>query len=151
MSKVEAIKNLREITGMGLSECRKALNASNWDTNEAIEYLKTHARESNKPTESGAIFTYVHHNYQLGAILELHCGTDFAARSDDFQKLGNLLVIHVAALDPKSVEEFLAQKMLNTETDMTLGAYVKAVSARFGEPVKIFRFKRYLIGTSDEC
>lgn len=146
-NKIEIIKKLRETTGMGLSECRKALDACSWDLEKATEHIKVNVRESDKPVGAGAVFSYVHHNFQIGALLELHCGTDFVARSDDFQKLGNMLVMHVAALAPNTVEELLSQDCL-TMQGITLDFHIKSIAARFNEPVKVARFQRYVLGAT---
>jgi elongation factor Ts len=147
MSKVEAIKKLREVTGLGLLECKAALEACNWNPDKALDYAKEHVRPSSKPVGAGAVFSYVHHNQQIGVLLELHCGTDFVARSEDFQKLGNALTMHVAAMDPRDVDGLLAQDYLK-DNSITVGDFIKAVSARFNEPIKVARFHRYILGVS---
>lgn len=145
MSKISAIKELREITGLGLLECKSALEATGWNLEKALNYAKDHVRPSTKPVGAGAVFSYVHHNQLIGVLLELHCGTDFVARSEDFQKLGNALTMHVAAMDPQNVDELLAQDYLKDEST-TVGEFIKVMSARFNEPVAVARFHRYVVG-----
>ncbi len=148
-SKVEAIKKLRETTGLGLLECKAALEASNWNPVAALDYAKEHIKPSTKPVGAGAVFSYVHHNQLIGVLLELHCGTDFVARSEDFQKLGNALTMHIAAMEPKDAVELLSQDYLKDNT-ITVGEFITAVAGRFNEPIKIARFHRYVLGVSSE-
>lgn len=147
MNKVESIKKLREVTGLGLAECKEALDkTSTYD--EAVQYLKANAKPSSKPVGAGGVFTYRHHNGLMGAILELQCGTDFVARSASFDALGSLLVRQVAAMNPQSVEELLEQEALND--GRKVGEVISSASARFNEPLVVARFTRYVLGVQTE-
>jgi elongation factor Ts len=145
MNKIEAIKNLREVTGLGLAECKAALEATDWDADKALNYAKEHVKPSDKPVGAGAVFSYIHHNKTIGVLLELHCGTDFVTRSEGFQKLGNDLVVHIAGMDPKDVDDLLAQPYLR-DTSLTVGDLIKQQAAKFNEPIKVSRFNRYFLG-----
>lgn len=145
MSKVEIIKKLREVTGLGLAECKDALDKTN-DYDKAVAYLHEHAKPSSKPVGAGGVFTYTHHNRQLGAILELKCGTDFVSNSPGFHALGSSLVRQVAAMNPQTVEELLAQDALNENG--TVGEVLKRASAQFNEPLVVTRFTRFVLGVS---
>jgi elongation factor Ts len=144
MNKIELVKQVRSITGLGVLECKQSLEVSNWDVSAAVQYCKEHMRPSTKPTGAGAIFSYVHHNQLIASLVELHCATDFVVKSDDFQDLGNQLAMHVAAMAPESIEDFLTQDSL--KSNESIGSLVNSVSARLNEPIKIARFQRYTLG-----
>lgn len=144
-NKVDAVKKVRDLTGLGLNDCRAALDATDWDIDKAVTYAKEHATGSDKPVGAGAIFTYVHHNNLFGAILELHCGTDFVARNEDFQKLGNELALHIAGAAPTSITELLDQSHVKYPA-LSVEKHIEAVAARFNEPIKVARFHRYAVG-----
>lgn len=145
MNKIEAIKKLREITGLGLVECRTALEAVNWNIDDALNYAKENIKPSTKPVGAGAVFSYIHHNKLIGVLLELGCGTDFVAMNDDFKKLGNNIAMHIASTDQENIESLLLQPYLK-DTTITVGDLVNTFSARFNEPIKIVRFSRYVVG-----
>lgn len=145
MNKVELIKAVREATSLGVLECKKALEATNWHFDDAVKHAKENSRPSSKPVGAGAIFSYIHHNQLMGALLELHCATDFVARSEEFCKLGNDLALHVAAMHPVDVEELLAQPCLK-DTSLTIGELLNTFSAKVNEPIKVQRFQRYILG-----
>ena len=107
--KLEDVKKLREITGAGVSVCKKALEESNGDFDKAIDYLRkkgaaTAAKRSEREANQGVIASYVH-NGRIGALLELNSETDFVARNSDFIELANELVMHVVAADPAYVKK----------------------------------------------
>src|SRR6266852_9622863 len=103
------VKKLREETGATFSDCKDALTeAKSWD--EAIKILE--ARSSRKAekmmlkerqTKEGGIFSYVHHNHNVGVLLELNCSTDFVARSEAFRKLASELALQIAGVAPKYI------------------------------------------------
>lgn len=148
MNKVELIKKFRAGTGLGLLQCKNALIETNWNLEEAIKYVKNNIRPSEKPTGSGAIFSYIHHNMSTGSLLELLCGTDFVARTEDFQKLGNTVAMHVTAMKPQSVEELLTQPYFK-DNSISVGDFIAVVAARFNEPIKVSRFKNFILGGDD--
>lgn len=146
MNKVETIKKLRELTGLGLKECKDAMEKTP-DFDKALKYLQENAQPSSKPVGEGGIFTYTHHNRQMGAILELKCATDFVSRSPDFHKLGSSLVMHIAAMNPQTVEELLSQDSISEKA--TIKEIISLASAKFNEPIVISRFNRYRLGCGD--
>jgi elongation factor Ts len=137
------IKELKTKTGFGILECKEALKACDWDLDKALTYIKEQSQESNKPVETGSVFGYVHHNQKLGVLLVLQCATDFVAKNEDFQTFGNQLAMHIAALDPKNVEELLSQPSLREEG--TIGEQMKFMSGKFNEPIKVFKFQRFCL------
>jgi elongation factor Ts len=140
---VAEIKKLREETGLGLAECKDAISLTK-DYDSALKYLQENAKPSVKPVGAGGIFTYTHHNRLMGAILELHCATDFVSRSEDFHRLGSALVMHVAAMNPPDVEHLLNSELITENKPVR--DVVAIHSAKFNEPVVIARFHRYVLG-----
>lgn len=102
----EVIKELRQTTGAGVLDCRKALQASGGDFDKAVEYLREKglaaaAKKSARAANDGVIGVYVHHGSRVAAMVELNCETDFAAQTKDFQSLAHDLAMQVAATQPQ--------------------------------------------------
>jgi elongation factor Ts len=103
------VKDLRERTGVGMMECKKALAAANGDIEKAIEVLRKQglsraSEKSGRVAKQGIIFSYIHPGDQLGVLLELDCETDFVARTDDFRSLAKHLAMQVAATNAQAVD-----------------------------------------------
>lgn len=102
------IKELREETGAGMMECKKALEASAGDKEKAKAWLRDRgislaAKKEGRAAEKGLVGSYIHHNGTVGVLLELNCETDFVARTEDFQKLHQELCFQIAAMKPRWV------------------------------------------------
>ena len=103
------VKDLRERTGAGMMDCKKALVKSDGDLDKAIDFLRksgiTKAEKKGSRTASeGIIYSYIHHGDKLGVLLELNCETDFVAKTDGFNALANNLAMQVAATNPISID-----------------------------------------------
>jgi elongation factor Ts len=99
------VKRLREQTGAGVMDCKRALEESGGDVDAAIAWLRekglsTAAKKAGRSVREGVIASYIHHGSRLGVLLELNCETDFVARTDDFQQLARELAMQVAGLSP---------------------------------------------------
>ena len=108
MIKPEDVKRLRERTGAGIMDCKRALEESEGDYEKAAAWLRekglsTAAKKSGRAAREGIVTSYIHHGSRLGVLLELNCETDFVARTDDFQQLGRDLAIQVAGMAPQWV------------------------------------------------
>jgi elongation factor Ts len=104
----ELVKELREKTGVGFMECKSALQESNGDIEAAVTILRKRglaslSKKSGRETKEGLIGAYVHHNGEIGVMLEVNCETDFVARNPDFQTLVKDLAMHIAASDPRFI------------------------------------------------
>lgn len=102
---LKLIQELRAHTGLGLMDCRKALEETNGNLEQAIELLRKKgasvaAKRSDKTTSEGVVATYIHPGDRIGVLIELNCETDFVARTEDMKKLANDLCLHIAALKP---------------------------------------------------
>jgi elongation factor Ts len=108
MIKPEDVKRLREQTGAGIMDCKRALEESGGDYEKAALYLRekglaTAARKAGRVAREGIVTSYIHHGSRLGVLLELNCETDFVARTDDFQQLARELAMQVAGMAPQYV------------------------------------------------
>ncbi|MGI8930148.1 MAG: translation elongation factor Ts [Candidatus Limnocylindria bacterium] len=108
MIKPEDVKRLREQTGAGIMDCKRALEDSAGDYEKAIAWLRekglsTAAKKSGRAAREGVVTSYIHHGSRLGVLLELNCETDFVARTEDFQQLARDLAIQVAGMAPSYV------------------------------------------------
>jgi len=104
MIKPEDVKRLREQTGAGVMDCKRALEESGGDLEKATHWLRekglsTAAKKADREVREGVISSYIHHGERLGALLELNCETDFVARTDEFQRLARDLAMAVAGHD----------------------------------------------------
>ena len=103
--KPDDVKRLREKTGAGIMDCKRALEESDGDVEQAVEWLRakglsTAAKKAGRAAREGVVASYIHHGARLGVLLELNCETDFVARTEDFQQLGRELAMQVAGLSP---------------------------------------------------
>jgi elongation factor Ts len=100
------VKELRQATGAGVLDCKKALEASNGDFDKAVEYLREKglaaaAKRAMRTANDGVIGVYVHHGNRVAVMVELNCETDFVARTEEFQTLAHDLAMQVAATQPQ--------------------------------------------------
>jgi elongation factor Ts len=118
----EQIKELREKTGAGILDCRKALENSNGDLQKAIDFLREKglamaAKRADRQASEGTLELYSHGNGRVGVMLELNCETDFVARSDAFRALAHELALQVAASSPLWIkEEDIPAEVIEHET-----------------------------------
>ncbi len=106
----QLVKDLRERTGAGMMECKKALVESKGDIGEAEVWLRKHgiasaAKKATRATKQGLIGSYIHHGGQLGVLVEVNCESDFVARTDDFKELVHDIAMHIAAADPRFIRK----------------------------------------------
>src|SRR5581483_9715138 len=104
------VKDLRERTGAGMMECKKALVEAKADIGEAEVLLRkwgiaSAGKKSSRATKQGLIGSYIHHGGQLGVLVEVNCESDFVARTDDFKELVHDLAMHIAAADPRYIRK----------------------------------------------
>lgn len=118
------IKELRERTGIGMMECKRALEESNGDIDKAITVLrkKGHARAKDKmdrKAKEGTVGSYIHLNGKIGVLVEVNCESDFVARNEEFQGLVKNIAMHIAAARPKYVSsEDIPQEVLEEEKNI---------------------------------
>lgn len=172
---LENIKKLRDATGMGIADCKKALTDCGGDFNKALDALKVRGAEilakkaETRTANQGLVDTYVHFSQGMGAMVEVNCETDFVAKDEIFGKFVKDVVTHIAAVGPKyvTVEDIPAEELEDkSEEDkkayikevclleqsfvknpkLTIAAYLNEVGGKFREKIVIKRFARYALG-----
>lgn len=143
---VDQIQKLREATGAGVMECKKALVESGGDFDRAIAIIHEQGlvkaeKRKERTTGAGVLESYVH-NERVGVLLEIRCETDFVARSTEFKELAHSLAMQVAAMDPANADELLKQAYIKDES-ITVEELIKRVFTKVGENIRIGRFCRY--------
>jgi len=108
MSSAKAVKELRELSGAGMMDCKRALEESNGNLEKAMEALRKSGiakaqKKAGRSASDGLIFPYIHPGSKLGVLLEINCETDFVAKTDDFQGLAKDIAMHIAASCPISI------------------------------------------------
>ncbi len=110
MVSIDQVKELRQQTGVSISECKKALEESGGDNEKAKEVLRKWGKQlagkkSTREAGSGIIDTYVHDNKSVGSMIEIRCETDFVAKSDNFRELAHEICLHITAMKPLFLSE----------------------------------------------
>ena len=161
----DEVKRLRELTGAGMLDCKKALDETDGDIEKAKEVLRKKGFEAagkraERATAEGVIQSYIHHNGRLGALVELNCESDFVARTEDFRKLAQQVALHIAGRDPLyiSPEEMpdgaegdpkevclLLQPFVQDES-RTVQDLLSATISKTGENIRVRRFARFELG-----
>ena len=119
-----AVKELREISGAGMMDCKKALTEASGDLEKAIDILRKTGmakarKKSGRSAKEGIILPYIHPGAKLGVLLEINCETDFVANTDDFKNLSKDIAMHIAASAPMSVSrEEIPQETLEREKEI---------------------------------
>lgn len=132
------VKELREKTGAGMMDCKKALQETQGDLNKAVDYLREQgiakaSKKEGRTTAEGVIATYVHPGDKLGVMVEINCETDFVARTDQFKEFARNVAMHIAASSPLVVSrEELDQALLAKEREI-----YKHQALKEGKPEKI--------------
>jgi len=139
------IQRLREITGAGVMDCKRALEEAKGDFDRAVELIRERGfskieKRSGRETGASLVHSYVH-NDRIGVILDLRAETDFVVRSEPFQKLAHDLAMHIAAAAPLDVEELLNQPYIKDEAK-TIKDVIGEVIAKVGENVRVNAFHR---------
>jgi elongation factor Ts len=119
----ELVKNLREKTGAGMMECKKALTESSGDFEKAVDLLRqkglaSAVKKAGRTASEGLIESYIHMG-KLGTMIEVNCETDFVARTDDFRELAKDIAMHIAAANPRYLSrEDVPQEVLEREKEI---------------------------------
>lgn len=163
---LESIKRLREITGVGIMECKRILTETQGDTAKALDILRAKGlakaeEKSSRVASQGLIEAYIHAGGRIGALVEVNCESDFVARTDAFKELAHNVAMQVAAMNPRylSPEDvpagdnvnpreacLLAQPFIKSP-DVTIQDLIKQHIGILGENVMIRRFSRFELGS----
>lgn len=144
------IKALRDRTGAGMMDCKRALEDAGGDMDKGEELVKARGlakaeKKSDRETKEGYIASYVHTNNKVASMVEILCETDFVARNPEFQTMAREVAMQVVSMDPQTVDELLAQEYLRNPS-ITIETFVKQLSGKIGEKFVVSRFIRYAVG-----
>jgi elongation factor Ts len=134
----QMVKELRDKTGAGMMDCKKALGESAGDVEKAIKFLREQgiasaSKKAGRSTSEGLIHSYIHPGDKLGVLVEINCETDFVARTDDFRTFAKDIAMQIAAADPRVVErDDLTPETVETEKEVFRNLAVKE-----GKPEKV--------------
>jgi len=165
MASTEDVKRLRELTGAGMLDCKKALDEAGGDFDKAKDVLRqkgfeAQAKRADRATDEGVIAHYIHHNQRLGALVEINCESDFVARTEDFRKLAKQIALQVAGANPLYISQdemahgdegdpekvvLLLQKFVQDES-RTIQDLITETVGKTGENIRVRRFARFELG-----
>ena len=132
------VKQLREKTGSGMMDCKKALAECNGDMEKAVEFLRkkglaTAQKRAGRAMTEGTIHAYIHTGGKLGVLVEINCETDFVARNEDFKEFSKNIAMHIAASNPLGISpEDVSQDIIDKEKDI-----YRAQAAEMGKPENV--------------
>ena len=160
-----AIRELRELTGAGVLDCKQALEEAGGNLEKAAAVLKSRgvaiaAQKAERETTQGVIQAYIHHDNRYGALVELNCESDFVARTDEFRQLAQDIAMQVAAMNPPylsrehssqptsngSEQPGLLDQPFIKDEKQTIEDLIKHVISRTGENIRVSRFVRFKLG-----
>jgi len=143
---LEQIKKLRNFTGAGVMDCRRALEESGGDWEKAKQWLRKKGAEiaqnkADKTTKAGIVEAYIHTDGRLGALVKIVCETDFVARGEVFKKLAKELAMQVAAMAPANINDLLEQEYIR-DPKIKIKDLVAEAVGKVKENVKIEQIVR---------
>lgn len=161
----EMIKALREETGAGVMDAKRALDEAGGDPDKAKALLRERGlaaavKRAERETNQGLVEAYIHAGGRIGVLVEVNCETDFVAKTPDFQQLARNIAMQVAAMQPLVVEAdqrttdmegsdeevvLMAQPFIR-DGSRTIGDLVKEEIAKTGENIRVARFSRFELG-----
>lgn len=145
----EAVKELRDKTGISMMECKKALEEANGDITKALELLSARAlviagKKSDRTLGAGTVAAYIHAGAQVGAMVHLSCETDFVSKNEEFMALARDIAMHVSAMRPANVEELAAQQYIK-DPSKTIADLVSGGIQKFGERIVVSEFSCFAV------
>ncbi|NCO12345.1 MAG: translation elongation factor Ts [Candidatus Pacebacteria bacterium CG1_02_43_31] len=147
---VADVKKLREETGAGMLDCKKALEETKGNFEAAKEVVRKKGldradKKADRETKEGYIASYVHSNNKVAVLVEILCETDFVARNEEFQRMAKDVAMHVTAMNSKSVEELLKEPFVK-DPSKTIEELVKGISGKTGEKLLVNKLVRFEVG-----
>ncbi|HXK39243.1 MAG TPA: elongation factor Ts [Candidatus Paceibacterota bacterium] len=147
------VKQLRDLTGVPMMQCREALEEVGGDAAKALEVLKNKgavaaSKKASRELGSGTVQSYVHGHGSVGALVELLCETDFVARNEEFQQIAKDIAMQIAATDDEVIdggaEAILAQPTIK-DPAQTVAMLIEGVVQKFGERTELGRFVKFAL------
>lgn len=150
MNTLEQIKQLRDLTGAGVMDAKKALEETNGDVTKAIEIIRAKglakaANKSDREVNSGKVFCYTHNGGVAGAMVEVACETDFVANNPEFGELCKEIAMQICSMNPETVEDLMAMAYIR-DGSKTMESLVKELIGKTGENIRVIRFARFKLG-----
>lgn len=147
MITAQLVKELREKTGAGMMDCKKALTETQGDLEKAVEVLREKglaaaAKKAGRIAAEGIVKTYISENGKVAGIVELNCETDFVAANEEFVSVADRLAVMVSETSATSVEEFVNEKYDETST---VKEVLTALIAKLGENMTVRRFEKFSV------
>jgi len=161
----EQIKALREETGAGVMDAKRALEEAGGDAKKAKDILREKgmaaaAKRADRETSNGVVESYIHAGGRIGVLVELNCETDFVANTEDFRALARSIAMQVAAMNPAVVnpedrteihegsdeEICLVKQPFIRDSGRTIGDLISDIVAKTGENIRVRRFVRFELG-----
>lgn len=169
---LDELKQLRQLTSLGIADCKKALEEAGGDFQKALSFLKKRGvsiseKKKDRITSQGIVASYVHFGGNLGSLVEINCESDFVAKNETFKQFAKDIALHIAAASPKyisrddipqdilssvdNIEEYIKNNCLLEQdfvknTQVTIKDYLTEVISQIGEKVVIKRFCRFAVG-----
>ncbi|GAA2397778.1 translation elongation factor Ts [Streptomyces glaucosporus] len=139
------VKKLRELTGAGMMDCKKALDEAEGSVDKAVEILRVKgqkgvAKRESRTAENGAVVSLIADDQKSGVLVELKCETDFVAKGEKFLAVADAIAAHVAATSPADVQALLDSEI---ESGKTVKTYVDEANAALGEKIVLDRFAQF--------
>jgi elongation factor Ts len=149
MISAQMVKELRESTGAGMMDCKRALTETNGDVEKAVELLREKglaaaAKKSGRIAAEGLVETYISEDNKFGAVIELNCETDFVAANEGFITLAKNLAKQASKTTCETIEELLEEKYSENES-ISIKDAVTALVAKLGEHMSFRRFQKFTI------
>ncbi|MEX2238242.1 MAG: translation elongation factor Ts [Dehalococcoidia bacterium] len=164
MVSTDDVRRLRETSGAGIMDCKRALEEAGGDFEKAVEVLRERglaqaAKRSDRATEQGLVDAYIHTGGRVGAMVELLCETDFVARTDEFRELAHSIAMQVTATNPTAISEDdeearelepgelpLLQQPFIKDQSKTIEGLIHEAIAKTGENIKVRKISRFEVG-----
>lgn len=149
MISAQVVKELREKTGAGMMDCKKALSQADGDMEKAVEILREKglaaaAKKAGRIAAEGIVETFISEDHKVGAVVEFNCETDFVAANEDFVAVAKNIAKQAATSSATTVEELIEEKYIGDEA-LTIKEAVTALIAKLGENMTVRRFEKFAI------
>lgn len=147
---MEKIKELRDLTGAGVMDAKKALEETNGDISKAVEIIRAKGlakaeSKADREVRSGKVYCYTHGGGLAASMVEVACETDFVANNSEFEALCKEIAMQIVSMKPETVEELLSMTYVR-DSSKTIEQLVKELVGKTGENIRVVRFARFKLG-----
>ncbi|MBU1166871.1 translation elongation factor Ts [Patescibacteria group bacterium] len=147
---LDQIKELREKTGAGVMDAKKAIEEASGDMKKAVELIRAKGlaraeAKAEREVKSGRVYCYTHAGGTAAAMVEVACETDFVAKTEEFDALCKEIAMQIVSMNPTDVDELMAQPYIR-DGSKTIEQLVKELVSKTGENIRIVRLARFKLG-----